>query len=62
MGHIVFNLDRVEQIADACWNDIEKYCSQLPEGGGRIAVCLISNKTSLLPACQAEIDKFQSRR
>ena len=55
-------LDRVEQIADACWNDIEKYCSQLPEGGGRIAVCLISNKTSLLPACQAEIDKFQSGR
>jgi Cysteine rich repeat len=53
-------LDRVEQIADACWNDIEKRCSQLPEGGGRIAVCLLSNKTSLTPACQTEIGKFQS--
>jgi hypothetical protein len=55
-------LDRVEQIADACSNDIEKHCSQLPEGGGRIAVCLMSNKTSLTPACQTEIDKFQARR
>jgi cysteine rich repeat protein len=55
-------LDRVEQIADACWNDIEKHCSQLPEGGGRIAVCLMSNRTSLTPACQTEIEKFQSRR
>jgi hypothetical protein len=25
-------------------------------------VCLMSNKTSLTPACQTEIEKFQSRR
>jgi Cysteine rich repeat len=55
-------LDRIEQIADACWDDIEKHCSNLPEGGGRIAVCLASNKTSLTPACQTEINKFQSAR
>jgi hypothetical protein len=55
-------LDRIEQIADACWDDIEKHCSNLPEGGGRIAICLASKKTSLTPACQTEINKFQSAR
>ena len=53
-------LDRIEQVADICWNDIEKYCSHLPEGGGRIAQCLATQRTSLTPACQTEIGKFQS--
>jgi Cysteine rich repeat. len=53
-------LDRIEQVADICWNDIEKYCSHLPEGGGRIAQCLATQRTSLTPACQTETSKFQS--
>jgi Golgi apparatus protein 1 len=55
-------LDRIEQVADTCWSDIEKHCSHLPEGGGSIAQCLATNRTSLTQACQTEIDKFQSRK
>ena len=48
------------QGADIFWNDIEKYCSHLPEGGGRIGQCLATKRTSLTPACQTETGKFQS--
>jgi len=52
-------LDRIVQAADACWSDIAKHCAGIPEGGGRIAQCLIAKKTSLNDACQIAISKFQ---
>ena len=53
-------LDRIEEVADACWNDIEKHCANISEGGGRIAQCLAAQKASLAPACQAEVAKLPS--
>jgi Cysteine rich repeat len=53
-------LDRIDRAADICWSDIEKHCSNIPEGGGRILQCLIGEKTSLTPACQAEVGKLSS--
>jgi Cysteine rich repeat len=51
-------LDRIDRAADICWGDIEKYCSNIPEGGGRILQCLTSQKTSLTAACQTELAKL----
>ena len=46
-------LDRVAQIANVCWNDIEQFCSHLPEGGSwRIPQCLASQQVLLSPACK----------
>jgi hypothetical protein len=53
-------LDRIDRTADICWGDIEKHCSNVPEGGGRILQCLVSQKTSLTPACQTELGKLPS--
>jgi len=53
-------LDRIDRAADICWGDIEKYCSNIPEGGGRILQCLTAQKTSLTPTCQAEVGKLSS--
>jgi len=54
-------LDRIDQAADACWDDIEKNCANVADGGGRIAQCLIDKKASLAPACQSKINElFQS--
>jgi hypothetical protein len=47
-------LDRVAQIANVCWNDIEQFCSHLPEGGSwRIPQCLASQQVLLSPACKS---------
>jgi hypothetical protein len=53
-------LDRIDRAADICWGDIEKYCSNIPEGGGRILQCLTGQKTSITPACQSELTKLSS--
>ena len=50
-------LDRIKQTADACWDDIEKHCSDTA-GGGRIAQCLVSKKASLQSSCQTVLSKF----
>jgi hypothetical protein len=53
-------LDRIDRAADICWSDIEKYCSNIPEGGGRILQCLTGQKTSITSACQSELAKLSS--
>jgi Cysteine rich repeat len=55
-------LDLIEQAADACWNDIEKHCAKIPEGGGRIAQCLLNNKASVARACRVAIEKFPAAK
>jgi hypothetical protein len=55
-------LDLIEQAADACWNDIEKHCAKIPEGGGRIAQCLLNNKASVAKGCRTAIEKFPAAK
>jgi len=47
-------LDKVIDVADACWNDIETNCSNLPEGR-HIAQCLKEKSASLSPGCRDAI-------
>ena len=44
-------LNRVERIADACWNDIEVQCGN----ADRIGQCVMEKAGSLSPACQTVI-------
>ena len=53
-------LDRIDRAADICWGDIEKFCSHVPEGGGRILQCLASQKASLTSACRTELGRLPS--
>ena len=48
-------LHKVEEVADTCGEDIEKNCANIPDGGGRVATCLVAKKASLSAACQAAI-------
>jgi hypothetical protein len=50
-------LSRIETIADACWDDVAKMCGNVPEGGGRIAGCLMQNKSKASRRCQATLAK-----
>jgi Cysteine rich repeat len=51
-------LDGLAQTADACGNDIEKYCANTPEGGGHIIQCLFAKKDALTPACRSGLGKL----
>jgi hypothetical protein len=55
-------LNMIEQAADVCWPDIEKYCADIPEGGGRIAQCLLTKKSTLGQDCQTALDQIPSTK
>ncbi len=55
-------LHRIELVADACWNDIEKHCANLDPGEGRIAQCLVDKKSSLSPVCGRLIGRAASSK
>jgi Golgi apparatus protein 1 len=46
---------RVEKLANACWADIQRLCS----GGGSIGQCVLTNRASLSPPCQAAVATVQ---
>lgn len=41
---------------DACKSDVEKYCSDVQRGGGRIGECLNKQHDQLSEACQKAFD------
>ena len=41
---------------EACKADVEKYCSDVQRGGGRIAECLDKQHDALSEACQKALD------
>jgi hypothetical protein len=55
-------LNLIARAADACWNDIEKHCANVPAGGGRIAQCLLDNKKSVTRSCRTAINSFPSQK
>jgi hypothetical protein len=48
-------IHRVEQVAEACWTDIQTHCV----GAGSIAQCMREQLTSLSPRCQAIAAQLQ---
>jgi hypothetical protein len=51
-------LDRVAMTADACWQDIDKLCSNVPEGEGRVAQCLVDKRASVSAGCKTNLNKL----
>jgi hypothetical protein len=41
---------------EACKADVEKYCSDVQRGGGRIGECLNKQHDQLSEACQKTLD------
>ena len=52
------SLDRVAMTADACWNDVEKLCSSVPDGEGRVVQCLVDKRASVSAGCRTNLGKF----
>ena len=48
-------INRVERIADACWNDIEAQCAD----ADKIGQCVVQKKASLSQSCQTVVAALQ---
>ena len=46
----------VTHVANACWDDMVKYCAEVEMGEGRVASCLLENKAELSEGCSEAID------
>jgi hypothetical protein len=55
-------LDTIAQAADACGPDIDRYCSRVPEGGGRVADCLSAKKDVLSKRCLTMVGRLQKTK
>ncbi len=47
--------DKIEQVADACKGDIERFCKNVEPGEGRILKCLLLHRDSLSKECKSSI-------
>jgi hypothetical protein len=53
--------NRLSRTIDICRGDLAKHCAKVPEGQGRIAQCLIDNKSKLTAACRTEVGAVEAR-
>ena len=54
-------VSNVWRAAEVCEGDIEKICSKVEPGEGRIAQCLVDNRSKLATRCRAEVAGFEAR-
>jgi len=48
---------KLQELAQACKADAQKYCKGIRPGGGRILSCLKGREADLTPACAAEFKR-----
>jgi Cysteine rich repeat len=54
-------ISKVRRAADACGTDVNKICGNVNPGEGRIARCMVDNKSQLSPGCRTAFADFESR-
>jgi phage host-nuclease inhibitor protein Gam len=54
--------DQVEELTEACKDDVQKFCANVEPGAGRIARCLQQNADHLSPQCKAKGEKMLAQR
>lgn len=54
--------EAVKEVAAACQADMEKFCSDVKKGGGRVRKCMREHKDQLSAGCKAEIEEKKASR
>ena len=49
----------VTHLANACFDDVEKYCAEVELGEGRVGTCLLEHKAEVTDACRQAMDDVQ---
>lgn len=52
----------VMEVKEACHDDLEKFCSTVKAGGGRIMKCMKEHKEELSQGCKAEVEQMKEER
>jgi hypothetical protein len=52
---------KVKEVGDACSDDVRSWCSDVTPGQGAVLRCLVANKGSLAPQCQAVLQGAQEK-
>src|SRR5208337_3119440 len=56
------DMDRTnERVEGACGNDIERFCSEVSPGGGRMASCMEAYSDQLSRSCQFALRRATNR-
>jgi hypothetical protein len=58
---IALFVSNVKRASDQCDADIDKFCGKIEPGEGRIAQCLVDNKSKVSTSCRAEIAAVEAR-
>jgi Cysteine rich repeat len=58
--NLQMTVDRLKEAVLACNDDIAKLCSKTQPGQGRVAQCLIANKSAASAQCAGAIQKLQT--
>src|SRR5262245_21186232 len=53
-GHVDQVCKAAQQLTGICVWDIERFCSDVSPGGGKLVTCLQQNKDSLSPNCKEQ--------
>jgi hypothetical protein len=53
---------RMRQMIDACQSDVQRFCTGVNPGAGRIAQCLKQHESELSPTCKAQFTQARPRR
>lgn len=45
-------MNAIAYLADSCWDDLVKHCSEVQMGEGRVAKCLLDHAGEVSPTCK----------
>ena len=51
-GHAENAMATMRRVVNRCIGDVDRYCSRIVPGQGRIALCLLANKPKLSKGCR----------
>lgn len=54
--------DALQEMKEACHDDVEKFCGNVEAGRGRIMKCMKKHQAEVSPSCRAEIEQMKAER
>jgi hypothetical protein len=58
---VVLLLAGIASADEACGGDVEKFCSNIKPGAGRVSRCLEEHESQLSPTCQAKVEADKAK-